>query len=124
MQMKPVMFFDGGCPLCRREVAHYRRLDRADAVQWLDIAADPAPLQPLGIAPADAMRRLHVLDRDGRLQTGAWAFAAIWEVLPYYRWLARLVRLPGVLSVLDWGYRRFADWRFARRCGDGECSLR
>jgi predicted DCC family thiol-disulfide oxidoreductase YuxK len=121
--MKPVMFFDGACPLCRREVAHYRRLDRAGAVRWVDIAADPASLAPLGVLPAAAMRRLHALDSRGRLQTGAWAFAAIWEALPYYRWLARLVRLPGVLPLLDRAYLRFADWRFKRRCADGSCQL-
>jgi len=121
--VKPMMFFDGGCPLCRREVEHYRRLDRAGAVEWIDIAADPARLAPLGVAPAAAFRHLHVVDKRGELQVGAWAFAAIWDVLPYYRWLGRAVRVPGMLPVLDRMYRRFADWRLRRRCRDSDCPL-
>ena len=34
------MFYDGGCPLCSREVAHYRRLDRRNNVSWVDIHDD------------------------------------------------------------------------------------
>lgn len=121
--MKPTMFYDGACPLCRREVAHYRRLDRAGRVTWVDIAADAAPLEALNIMPAEAMRHLHALDGQGRVQVGAWAFATIWAELPYYRWLDKLVRLPGLLPLLDRVYRRFADWRLRRRCADGSCSL-
>lgn len=121
--MKPTMFYDGACPLCRREVAHYRRIDRDGRVAWVDIAADATPLAALGITPAAAMRHLHALDRQGSVRVGAWAFATIWDELPYYRWLGRLVRLPGVLPLLDRVYRRFADWRLKRRCADGSCSL-
>jgi len=121
--MKPTMLFDGGCPLCRREVDHYRRLDSAAAVDWVDITAEPRRLAPFAITPVAAMRHLHVIDRQGRLQVGAWAFAAIWDELPYYRWLGRVVRLPGALPLLDRVYRRFADWRFRRRCADGSCRL-
>ena len=27
---RPMVFYDGGCPLCRREIAHYRRIDSAE----------------------------------------------------------------------------------------------
>jgi predicted DCC family thiol-disulfide oxidoreductase YuxK len=30
---RPVVFYVGGCPLCRREISHYRRLDRRGAVE-------------------------------------------------------------------------------------------
>ena len=111
------MFFDGGCPVCRREVGHYRRLDRAGRVRWVDIHRDPAPLSDWGIEPVAAMQCLHVLDREERIVTGVQAFAAVWSELPYYRWLARLTRLPGVLAVLNAVYRPFARWRYRRRGG-------
>lgn len=118
---RTTMFYDGSCPLCRREVAHYRRLDRSGRVHWLDIAADPTPLQAHGVSPEQAMRRLHALDADGRLVSGAWAFAAIWRELPGYRWLARLVTALHLLPLMDAVYRRFARWRYARRCREGIC---
>jgi demethoxyubiquinone hydroxylase (CLK1/Coq7/Cat5 family) len=39
--------------------------------------------------------------------SGARAFLALWAVLPGWRWLARVGSLPGVPSVLEWGYRGF-----------------
>ncbi len=118
---RPTMYYDGGCPLCRREVAHYRRIDHGERVRWLDIAQDPGELQALGVSLDEAMARLHVRDRSGRLVSGAWAFATIWAELPYYRWLARLLRALHLLPLLDLAYRRFADWRFRRRCAEGAC---
>ncbi len=118
------MFYDGGCPLCRREVAHYRRLDRAGRVDWVDISRDPETLATLGVTLEQAMARLHVQDRQGRLLTGVPAFAAVWDALPGYRHLARLVRALGLVPALDWGYARFARRRYARRCAEGFCAAR
>jgi predicted DCC family thiol-disulfide oxidoreductase YuxK len=117
------MFYDGGCPLCRREVGHYRRLDIAGRVRWVDIDLDPAALSSHGLEPAAAMRRLHALDENGRLVSGVYAFLAIWRRLPYYRHLARLVKTLHLAPVLDRFYTRFADWRFRRRCGSGACAV-
>ena len=121
MTTRTTMFYDGSCPLCRREVAHYRRLDQAGRVRWQDIAEDAAELTAHGIGREQAMRRLHALDAEGRLVSGAWAFAAIWRELPGYRWLARLVRTLHLLPLIDFLYRHFARWRYARRCRDGVC---
>ena len=116
-------FFDGGCPLCSREIAHYRRLDRAQRIRWVDITTEPDALAAVGLDQATAMRRLHVQDAAGRLIQGVPAFVAIWRQLPGYRLLARLVTGLKLTTPLDWAYRRFADWRFRRRCQDGHCAI-
>lgn len=109
------MFYDGGCPLCRREVHHYRRLDRAGNIGWIDINVQEGRLAAFGLTREDAMARLHVLDADGQLQTGAAAFVALWSALPYYRWLARLIRFLRLIPVLEFFYTPFARWRLGRR---------
>ena len=48
----PVVFFDGGCPLCRREIAHYRRIDTAQRLCWVDAASEPEALQRHGVSMA------------------------------------------------------------------------
>lgn len=113
---RPVVFFDGGCPLCRREIAHYQRLDRRRAVDWRDIAAEPEALDGHGITLDQAMRRFHALDREGRMRTGVDAFAMVWAELPVWRHLGRVVRLLGLVPVLEVAYRWYARRRFARRC--------
>ena len=116
---RPVAFYDGGCPICRREIAHYRRLDRRSAIDWRDIVADPGALANTGIDWEDAMRRFHALDSTGRVRSGVDAFAVVWEALPGWCWLARAVRGLGLVRPLDAVYRWYARRRYRRRCAAG-----
>lgn len=110
------IFYDGGCPLCRREIAHYRRLPGGDCLEWIDIDDAEAHLGRFGLDRSAAMASLHVLDANGQWQTGARAFAAIWSELPRYRWLAAILRKTHTLPLLDRAYTLFARWRLRRRC--------
>ncbi|WP_373507731.1 thiol-disulfide oxidoreductase DCC family protein [Thiocapsa sp.] len=116
-------YFDGGCPLCSKEIAHYRRIDKAGAIRWVDITDDGGVLAEAGIDRTNAMRRIHAKETDGSILTGVPAFVAIWRRLPGYRRLATLVQGLRLVRPLDWGYAHFADWRLRRRCKDGACTL-
>lgn len=118
---KPVVFFDGECPMCRREIAHYRRLRGADRLNWIDVSHDDRALASYGLDRAAAMARFHVRDAAGDWQTGAYGFAELWSQLPAYGWLAWLVRRLHLLPLLDRGYAGFARWRLRRRCAAGIC---
>jgi predicted DCC family thiol-disulfide oxidoreductase YuxK len=99
-----IVWFDGGCPLCRREIALMRRLDRAGAIQFLDVAAPAEGTCPLD--RAELLARFHAME-DGRLVSGAAAFAAMWRVIPALRPMGLLARNPFVLRVLEAAYRAF-----------------
>lgn len=120
------IFFDGSCPLCRREIAHYLRRDRAGRLAALDIATDPAPLVRLGIAHDSAMAALHACDAQGRVLIGSDAFLAIWDRLPRWRRLSAALRvLPGARWVLERVYRYVAPRRarlVAPFCAGKECA--
>ena len=113
---KLVVFYDGGCPLCRREIRHYRRLDSEGQLHWIDIHAHPETLQTFGLTFDAAMQRMHVMESDGRMVSGAAAFVAIWKRLGRYRPLAWVVSLPGVFWLAEQAYSRFARWRWKGRC--------
>jgi predicted DCC family thiol-disulfide oxidoreductase YuxK len=119
--IRPVVFFDGACPLCRREIAHYRRIDRSERLRWVDASVEADTLAAHDLDLERAMAELHVLDGAWRWHRGVDAFVLIWSRLPPYRWLARLVSLPGLHSLLEIVYRRFAVWRYRRRCGTDGC---
>jgi predicted DCC family thiol-disulfide oxidoreductase YuxK len=57
------------------------------------------------------MERFHVRASDGRVLSGAAAFVEVWSRLPKWRWAARVASLPGVLAVLELGYRMFLPVR-------------
>ena len=120
------VFFDGACPLCRREIAHYRRRDRAARIAFVDIAADPTPLACIGVTQAEALAAMHARRADGTLLRGAAAFVALWEEIPGWRLAARLVRAtPGLLPLAE----RLYAWVAPRRgrvatmlCRSGGCT--
>lgn len=113
-----VVFYDGGCPVCRREIAHYRQLDRLGRVDWHDISTQAEVLEDVGLGYDEAMRRFHVVDAEGVLRSGAEAFIVVWQQLPGWRWLARTVRMLRMTSALEWGYGHWAErrWRRLQHC--------
>ena len=83
-----IIFYDGKCGLCSREINYYKKIAQADKFRWSDIATDPTPLKPLKISQADGLRRLHGIDSEGHLHIGVDAFLLIWRELPYWRFLS------------------------------------
>jgi predicted DCC family thiol-disulfide oxidoreductase YuxK len=104
------IYFDGACPLCSLEIAHYRRQSGSENLCFLDVSEAGAKTGA-GLTQDAALARFHVRDRDGALLSGAAAFVSVWDELPSWRWAARLARLPGVLPVLELGYRAFLPLR-------------
>lgn len=101
------VYFDGACPLCRREIGHYQRQSGAETIAWVDVSRCDASALGSGLDRADALARLHVRDAEGRLVSGAAAFAAIWAQLPAYGWLARLGTCRPILRLMDLAYAGF-----------------
>ena len=105
------VFYDGSCPLCRREIAFYRRRVASVCTRWADVSACPPEALPEGLTRQDAMARFHVQRADGALISGAGAFAELWAHTPGFRWLGCVARLPIIHGVLDRAYGIFLDWR-------------
>lgn len=104
------VMYDGSCPVCTREIAMYRKLPTADEVQWVDISVADAPL-PEGTSQKQLMQRFHVMTAEGTLLSGAEAFVHLWSQLPGWRYLAKVCRLPGALTLMDAAYDLFLRWR-------------
>src|SRR5947209_8276526 len=104
------VFYDGLCPLCSREIAHYRKHAAGAPLRFLDITDPEFDARGHGLDPAAVHRVLHVKIGD-EVRTGVDAFTALWDAVPRYRWAARLARLPGVRLLLTLGYTAFARLR-------------
>lgn len=118
-----LVLYDGGCPLCRREIDHYRRLPSAPPIEWIDITQAPGRLKDLGIGLNEAMAEFHVIDPDGAIHKGADGFVKLWDALPRYQVLARLYRALPLRPLLRRLYAQFARWHYRRRCAQGACHL-
>jgi predicted DCC family thiol-disulfide oxidoreductase YuxK len=106
-QPRPTVFYDGACPVCRREIAQYRGGEGGEAIAWVDVSACGAEALAPGLTREAALARMHVQDAEGRLVSGARAFAALWLALPRWRWLGRIVGSAPVAPIAELGYRAF-----------------
>ncbi len=91
------VWFDGGCPLCRREIALMRRLDRKGAIDFVDLDGGEADCP---VDRGELLRRFHAME-DGQVVSGAAAFAAMWRAIPRLRPLGLAARHPLVLAGLE-----------------------
>jgi len=101
------VWFDGGCPLCRREIALMRRLDRRGAITFTDVA-DGSGTCP--IDRAELLARFHARE-GGVMLSGAAAFAAMWRAIPLLRPLGLAARNRAVLGLLERLYLAFLKVR-------------
>ena len=67
------VWFDGACPLCLREIALMRRLDKRGAIAFIDVTSEGAACP---IDPALLLARFHAREGQGPLLHGAAAFVA------------------------------------------------
>lgn len=98
------VWYDGGCPLCVREIAIMRRLDRRGAIAYVDLSP------PDSVCPLDRtmmLARFHAREGDGPILDGAAAFAAMWRAIPVLRPLGLFARNRFVLASLEEMYRLF-----------------
>lgn len=101
------VWFDGDCPLCRREIALMRRLDRRGAIAFVDVANGE------GTCPIDRtqlLARFHARE-DGRMVSGAEAFAAMWRAIPVLAPFGHLARNRWLLGLLERVYVAFLKVR-------------
>ena len=105
------VWYDGDCPVCRQEVALYRRIDRDDRIEWIDILALADDKLPAGKTRQELLGRFHAQEGNGRWKIGVDAFAAIWQQLPALKRFAFLFRLPIIRQLAQVGYLGFLRWQ-------------
>jgi predicted DCC family thiol-disulfide oxidoreductase YuxK len=101
---KLIVWHDGSCPLCRREISLMRRLDRRGAVHFVDVTTIQGANCP--IDRKQLLARFHASE-DGVLLSGAAAFAAMWRAIPILYPLGIAARVPALLSVIEFCYCAF-----------------
>jgi predicted DCC family thiol-disulfide oxidoreductase YuxK len=105
------VYYDGGCPVCSREIAFYKARPGTNGFRWIDVnATAPADLGP-GLTRERALARMHVRRPDGELLSGAAAFAEMWRAMPGLKWLGRLLAFPPFGLIAEAAYRAFLKAR-------------
>jgi predicted DCC family thiol-disulfide oxidoreductase YuxK len=97
------VLYNAQCPVCSAEIAHYAQYaeDAGLPIRFDDLHTDAR--DRWGLDADTAARSLFVM-HDGVLLSGVPAFVALWSRMPRYRWLARIVGLPGIRHVASVAY--------------------
>lgn len=121
------VFFDGECPLCRREIDVLRLIDLRSKVRFTDIAAPDFDSAAVGKTYAELMEVIYGRLPDGTLVSGVETFRQLYTALGFGPVVA-LTRLPGVRHALEVAYQLFAKnrLRLTGRClkdEQGNCTV-
>lgn len=118
------VFFDGDCPLCVREIAVLRKLDKRQRIVFTDIADKTFDPSTLGTDYASLMSRI-----QGRLPDGSWiegveVFRRLYTAVGFGPLIA-VTRIPGISHAMNAAYTLFAKNRLklTGRCIDGVCEV-
>ena len=116
------VFYDGDCPLCSREIALLRWLDRREAVWFTDIAEAGFSAEEWGTTQAELMAAIRGRTADGAWVDGMAVFHLLYAAVGL-GWLAAVLKLPGLRQAMDAFYVVFARnrLRWTGRC-DAACT--
>lgn len=121
------VFFDGGCPLCVREIRLLRSWDqrRQRRIKFTDIHDASFVASDVGKSYDELMAQMHGRLTDGTWVTGVEVFRRMYAAVGLGP-LVWISRWPVIRQVLDMGYVIFARNRLwiTGRCESGTCSIK
>lgn len=107
LPFKPVLLFDGKCGFCKAHVARWRAASRAVAM----LPYQSAGKRPYGISRDDLRVKVHLVEPDGTIYTGAAAiFRTVFHQGSKFRWWCYR-NLPGFAAISELLYRYVATNR-------------
>jgi len=111
MATRPTVYYDGGCPVCAREINLYRGGKAAGSFDWVDVTQVDEVALGTDLPREAALAQMHVRRADGSLATGAAAFGEIWRRIPGLRWLGQLLGIRPFSVLAEVGYVIFLRMR-------------
>lgn len=126
------IFIDGECPLCKREGAMIRRMDRGRGLVVIeDIAAPAFDPAKWGLTREQVSGAIHAELPEGRIITGLEVFRRVYAVLsPVTGALWAVTGWPVVRVFFNAAYRVFArnrlrisGWFGHPACASGTCKV-
>lgn len=105
------VFYDGQCPICRREIRWVQSRDHHNRIEAIDIESPNFDASAYHLDQQDLRGRIHAICPNGQVVTGVEVFRQIYAKLGM-SWLIQWTRLPGARQASDAAYRWFARNRY------------
>ena len=129
--MHATLIYDADCPMCRAVVDWVNERKSDPDLRTLPCQSDERVRQFPDLSQDECLESVQFVLEDGRRYAGAESIPHLLLRVRGWRWLARILRLPGVAWVSPYVYRIVARNRHAisvlvhdkpRGCSDEDCS--
>ncbi len=105
------IFFDGGCPLCKREVDFLQSKNQKGTLRFIDInTSDFSSDLKYGITYKQAMDRIHALKCDGSVIKDIKVFQEAYSLIGL-GWIYAPTKLPILDKFIEFIYGLWAKYR-------------
>ena len=110
-QAKLTIFFDGGCPLCRREIDFLESKNQKANLRFLDInSSDFSFESKYGITYKEAMERIIAIRKDGSIIRDISVFQEAYNLIGL-GWIYAPTKLPIIDKLVGFIYKLWAKYR-------------
>lgn len=104
------VFYEGKCSLCNKEMNYYKKKDKENKIQFIDISSSHFHSSFYGLDEKEVFKILHIQKKDGSVVLGVDAFLALWEelnIFPFFQFLCKNYVFKSFLKV---GYFIFSRY--------------
>ena len=108
--VKLTIFFDGGCPLCNREVAFLESRNKEGFLKFIDINTDLSFELEYGITYKQAMDRIHAFKSNGSVIKDIQVFQEAYALIGL-GWIYAPTKLPLINELIQFIYGLWAKYR-------------
>ena len=108
--VKLTIFFDGGCPLCKREVDFMNSRNNEGYLRFIDINNSNFSFDKYGITYKQAMERIHALKSDGSMIKDIHVFREAYTLIGL-GWIYAPTKLPIIDKFIALIYGVWAKYR-------------
>ena len=128
---KLTIFFDGGCPLCKREVDFLQSKNQKGSLSFIDInTSDFSSDLKFGITYKQAMDRIHAMKSDGSVIKDIKVFQEAYSLIGL-GWIYAPTKLPILDKFIEFIYGLWAKYRLKitlrpsieKLCAEKGCEL-
>ena len=129
--VKLTIFFDGGCPLCKREVDFLQSKNQKGYLRFIDINSSDISLDlKYGISYKQAMERIHAFKNDGSVIKDIKVFQEAYSLIGL-GWVYAPTKLPILDNFIEIIYGLWAKYRLnitfrpsiEKLCSGRDCDL-
>ena len=129
--VKLTIFFDGGCPLCKREVDFLKSKNQSGCLNFIDINSTDFSLDiKYGFTYKQAMERIHALKSDGSVIKDIKVFQEAYSLIGL-GWIYAPTKLPILDKIIEFIYGVWAKYRLKitfrpsieKLCAERDCEL-